>query len=164
MSVIGTVKHTSGGVPVSNLGKLYPSQVISSGSKSTSSAVRARWYIPMYHGFTYSDNVVTNPAAIAPADFNKLIKITGEDAYNEVQTTTATASKAWRQYFLAIPQEYGWEMKNAKDSNNIDCTVRKASDITLTFGEGEKTVDVVYDVYYIHNAADYGTLKITWTM
>lgn len=55
-------------------------------------------------------------------------------------------------------------MTNAKDSNNIDCTVRKAADVTLTFGKGEKTADVVYSVYYIHNAADYGTLKINWTM
>lgn len=164
MSVVGTVKHTSGGVPVSNLGKLYPSQVISSGSKSTSSAVRARWYIPMYHGFTYSDNVITNPAAIAPADFNKLTKITGENAYNEVQTTTATASKAWRQYFLAIPADYGWNMSNAKDGNNIDCTVRQAENVTMSFGSGDSAVDVIYNVFYINNAADYGTLTISWNL
>jgi hypothetical protein len=55
-------------------------------------------------------------------------------------------------------------MSGAKDSNNIDCTVRQAADVTMTFGSGENTVDVVYSVFYIHNAADYGTLKITWSM
>ena len=164
MSVVGTVQHTSGGVPVSNLGKLYPSQVISSGSKSTSSAVRARWYIPMYHGFTYSDNVITDPAAIVAADFSKLTKITNENAYSQTKTTTATASKAWRQYFLAIPADYGWTMSNAKDGNNIDCTVKQANNVTMSFGSGDSAVDIIYNVFYINNAADYGTLKISWNL
>jgi hypothetical protein len=55
-------------------------------------------------------------------------------------------------------------MAKAKDSNNIDCTVRKANNITLTFGEEDNSVDVIYNVYYIHNAADYGTLTINWTL
>lgn len=175
MSAQGTVHHVQGYIPVSNLGKIYPSQRIAAGDKVSSSQVRARWYIPMYQGFTYADSAIADPAAITNAELVALAapsastngavnKITGSKAYDKIKTLTATASKSWRQYFLAIPQEYGWEMKNAKDSNNIDCTVRKAADITLTFGEGEKSVDVVYDVYYIHNAADYGTLKITWTM
>lgn len=175
MSAQGTVHHIQGYVPVSNLGKMYPSQRIAAGDKVSASQVRARWYIPMYQGFTYADSAIADPAAITSAELVALAapsastngavnKITGSKAYDKAKTLTATASKSWRQYFLAIPQEYSWEMKNAKDSNNIDCTVRKAADITLTFGEGEKTVDVVYDVYYIHNAADYGTLKITWTM
>ena len=175
MSAQGTVHHIQGYIPVSNLGKMYPSQRIAAGDKVSSSQVRARWYIPMYQGFTYADSAIADPAAITGAELVALAapsastsgavnKITGSKAYDKTKTLTATASKSWRQYFLAIPQEYGWEMTNAKDSNNIDCTVRKASDVTLTFGEGEKTVDVVYDVYYIHNAADYGTLKITWTM
>ena len=51
-------------------------------------------------------------------------------------------------------------MSGAKDGNNIDCTVLKAADVTLTFNNQ----DVVYNVYYINNAADYGTLKITWSI
>lgn len=55
-------------------------------------------------------------------------------------------------------------MSNAKDGNNIDCTVRQAADVTITYGSGDTAVDVVYNVFYINNAADYGTLKITWTL
>lgn len=55
-------------------------------------------------------------------------------------------------------------MSNAKDGNNIDCTVRQAADVTITYGSGNTAVDVVYNVFYINNAADYGTLKITWTL
>lgn len=164
MSIVGTVHHTAGGIPVSNLGKLYPAQKIAAGSKSTSAAARARWYIPMYYGFTYSDNVITNPASISAADVAKLSKITGESAYNATKKTTDTATKAWRQYFLAVPADYGWEMSGAKDGNNIDCTVRQAADVTMSFGSGDSAVDVIYNVFYINNAADYGTLKITWNL
>lgn len=164
MSVIATVHHTAGKNPVSNLGKMYPSQAIAAGSKSTSSAIRARWYIPMYHGFTYSDSVVANPAAVSAAELQALTIISGADAYNETKTTSATASKAWRQYFLAVPADYGWEMSGAKDGNNIDCTVRQAADVTMSFGSGDSAVDVVYNVFYINNAADYGTLSISWNL
>ena len=51
-------------------------------------------------------------------------------------------------------------MSAAKDSNNIDCTVRQAADVTLTFSD----VNVVYAVYYINNATPYGTKTITWTL
>lgn len=133
--------------------------------KSTSAAARARWYIPMYHGFTFSDNVIADPAAITAAEVKALPnKIADSNAYNATKTTSATASKAWRQYFLAVPASYNWEMSNAKDGNNIDCTVKQAADVTLSFGSGDSAVDVVYNVYYINNAADYGTLKITWTL
>jgi len=51
-------------------------------------------------------------------------------------------------------------MSGAKDGNGIDCTVRQAENVTITYNG----VDVTYNVFYIHNAADYGTLKITWTL
>ncbi len=175
MKVVGTVYYTDGADPVSNLGKIYPDEKIVAGSISTDSSVRARWYIPMYQGFTYSDSVVADPANVTEAQIKSLIKpttstvgsvakIVDSYAYNNTKITTATAAKAWRQYFLVVPASYGWVMSGAKDSNNIDCTVRQASDITMTYGSGNNAVDVTYNVYYINNAANYGTLKITWTL
>lgn len=165
MTAYGTVHHTAGGAPVSNLGKIYPAQAIGAGSVSSGANAKIRWYIPMYHGFTYGDGAIADPAAISASEVKALpTKITGESAYNATKTTSATATKAWRQYFLAVPADYGWEMSNAKDGNNIDCTVRQAADVTITYGSGDTAVDVVYNVFYINNAADYGTLKITWTL
>lgn len=181
MSATGTVYHTQGGVPVSNLGKMYPSQRIPAGSKSTSAGVRARWYIPMFQGFTYAADAIADPANITKAQIEALNapsastfgtskKIIDANAFGSAlankptKPTTATATKAWRQYFVAIPADYGWTMSGAKDGNNIDCTVRQAANVTMTYGSGDNTVDVIYNVYYIHNAADYGTLKISWTM
>ena len=95
---------------------------------------------------------------------NNISKVINDKAYNNTKITTATAPKAWRQYFIAFPDSYGWVMKNAKDGNNIDCTVSKAGNVTITYGSGDTAVDVVHRVYYINNAADYGTLKISWTL
>lgn len=179
MTATGTVYHTKGGIPVSNLGKLYPGQRIAAGSKSTSAATRARWYIPMFQGFTYAADAIADPANITEEQIKALNapsasthgaikKVINDKAFGSslnnkpTKITTATASRAWRQYFLVVPKDYGWTMSGAKDGNNIDCTVRQAADVTMTFGTGDNTVDVVYNVYYIHNAADYGTLKITW--
>ena len=117
----------------------------------------------MYKGFTYTDGenaeaVVEDHANITGARVQQFASVTGADAYNKTQTKTATATKAWRQYYYAFPASYNWVMKNAKDGNNIDCTVRKAADVTLTFNG----VDVVYNVYYINNGSDYGTKTISW--
>lgn len=159
----GKVKYEKAGNPVSNLGKIYPAQAYADGTSGGNTQTLARWYYPMYKGFTYTDGtgasaVVEDHANISGARVQQFSAVVDADAYNKTQTKTATASKAWRQYYYAFPASYGWTMKNAKDSNNIDCTVRKAADVTLTFNG----VDVVYNVYYINNGSDYGTTKITW--
>lgn len=159
----GTVKYKKAGNPISNLGNIYPAQAYADGTTAANTQTLARWYYPMYKGFTYTDGegaaaVVEDHANITGARVQQFASVTGADAYNKTQTKTATATKAWRQYYYAFPAAYNWVMKNAKDSNNIDCTVRKAADVTLTFNG----VDVVYNVYYINNGSDYGTLKVTW--
>ena len=159
----GTVKYEKAGNPVSNLGKIYPAQAYADGTTDANTQNLARWYYPMYKGFTYSDGtgktaVVEDHANITAARVQQFDSVTGENAYNKTQTKSATASKSWRQYYYAYPKAYGWVMKNAKDGNNIDCTVRKAGNVTLTFNG----VNVEYEVYYINNGSDYGTLSISW--
>ena len=173
----GTVKYEKAGNPVSNLGKIYPAQAYSNGTTDANTQNLARWYYPIYQGFTYEDNtdvgaVITDHANITAAQLQTKLSapasgstntnavIAGETAYNKAKLTKAVASKAWRQYYLAYPKSYGFDMSAAKDSNNIDCTVRQAADVTLTFNG----VDVVYAVYYINNATPYGTKTITWTL
>ena len=173
----GTVKYEKAGNPVSNLGKIYPAQAYSNGTTNANTQNLARWYYPIYQGFTYEDNtdvgaVIADHANITAAQLqtklsapasgstNTSAVITGETAYNKTKLTKAVASKAWRQYYLAYPKSYSFDMSAAKDSNNIDCTVRQAADVTLTFNG----VDVVYAVYYINNATPYGTKTITWTL
>lgn len=159
LSLSAAINYSAGKTPVSNLKKMYPTQAFAAGT-CTASKELFRWYIPMWAGFTYSESVIADHTNITAEQVKSLTKITGETAYNQTKTTSATATKAWRQYFLAFPKAYGWVMKNAKDGNNIDCTVLHANDVTINING----TDVVYSVYYINNAADYGTLAINWSL
>lgn len=180
MKMKGRMNYQQGGIPVSNLKKLYPAQRIAAGYDDTDEAIAFRWYIPFYQGFTFSDTVIADPDNITAAQLTTglaapvtktsdgkvtstikdVTKITGSSAYSQTKITAAVASKAWRQYFLAYPTSYGFDMTGAKDANGIDCTVKKAKEVTVNING----TDVKYTVYYINNAADYGTLGITWSI
>ena len=165
------ISYVNCGHPVSNLKNIYPAQKYADGTTDEVSATLNMWYYPIYQGFTYAADAVADHANItadklkalgAPqsGSTNTSATITGETAYKKTKMTKAIASGAWRQYYIAYPKDYGYNMSAAKDSNNIDCTVRDAADVTFTFNG----VDVVYKVQYIHNGSDYGTKTITWTM
>lgn len=179
MKMKGRMNYDKGGIPVSNLKKLYPAQRIAAGYDDTDEAVAFRWYIPFYQGFTYSDTAIADHANItaeqlttslaAPAkqtadgkvvSTSQNVKNVDSVAYSKTKCTKAAAAKAWRQYYLAYPKDWSYDMSGAKDSNGIDCTVNQANDVELDIN-GTK---VTYAVYYINNAADYGTLGITWTL
>lgn len=183
--VVGKVKYEKAGNPVSNLGNIYPAQAYPDTTSGANTQTLARWYYPFYQGFTVDSDVIADPANITATQLEALnkanmttyrfsddaantkdsdrpgtTKFVDANAYNKKKVTTATAASAWRQYFLAYPKDYSFDMSAAKDSNNIDCTVRQAADVTLTFNG----VDVVYAVYYINNATPYGTKTISWTL
>ena len=165
------ISYVNCGHPVSNLKNIYPAQKYADGTTDEASATLNMWYYPIYQGFTYAADAVADHANITADKLKALgapqsgststsATITGETAYKKTKMTKAVASGAWRQYYIAYPKDYGYSMSAAKDSNNIDCTVRDAADVTFTFNG----VDVVYKVQYIHNGSDYGTKTITWSM
>lgn len=159
------VAYDDGEIPVSNLKKKYAGKKIVSGNKTATTSYDVfRWYVPMYHGFTYAEDVVADPSKVTGSKIQSLTNITGSNAYNETKPTTATATKAWRQYFVAIPSSYGTSIPKIKDGNGIDCTVKEAGSITCQYGEGSNGVTTQYKVYYVNNAADYDTLslQIAW--
>ena len=176
--VKASVGYKNCGHPVSNLKNIYPAQKYADATTEEASKTTNRWYIPFYQGFTFSDSVIdtTNIKAsditgglTAPVKQTSDGKVkststntanTGSTAYSKTKCTAAVASKAWRQYFLAYPKAWSFDMSGAKDSNGIDCTVNGPVEVTITHNGN----DVVYNVYYINNAADYGTLGITWTL
>lgn len=155
----GTVYHTQGKVPVSNLNKAYPAQRIAAGSVTSSEVSEFRWYIPWYSGFIYGKE-----NKLSTVDVSKLTKTTDATAYNATKPTTATATGSWMQYWLVVPSSYKWVMKDAKDSNNLTLSVSTGENITINYGTEETPINVEYNVYYIDNADPYDTVKITWAL
>lgn len=158
--ISATATYGQGYVPVSNLKKMYPAKRITAGTTAAAAdSDLFRWYVPMYHGFKYDENVVADPANVDATTIKGLSAVTGASAFAQTKPTGGTASKSWRQYFVAVPSSYGAKKPSAKDGNNIDCTVSQAADITISYSG----VDVVYNVFYINNAAAYDTLKVVLT-
>lgn len=160
LSVVGKIHYGDGNIPVSNLKKAYPDQRILASNTYNKVDNVFRWYVPMYYGFTYSDTVINNPKQITASEIKALTRIKDADAYNETKKTTATATKSWRQFFLAIPKSYSWTMTEAKDANNLTLSIEKANDVSLDING----VSVEYSVFYIHNAAEYDTKTISWKL
>ena len=119
------------------------------------------WYIPMYHGFKYGTDLIADPKNITAAQVKGLTAITGSTAYNKTKQTKETATGSWKQYFIAVPTSYNWELKSIIDSNNLPLTVETATEVELTFGTDTK---VKYEVFYVNLDAAYDTkvINLTW--
>lgn len=156
----GTVAHTQGGIPVSNLKKAYPSQRIAAGTKSTSEVELFRWYMPMYHGFTYNTTTIADITKVTAAEVSALSMESAATCYAKTKRTSDTASASWQQYVIAVPSAWNWNLSAAKDGNNLTLQVNKGNTVDLTFG----TAKVTYQIFYINNAALYDTkaISLTW--
>ena len=164
MSATGKVYHTKGGVPVSNLKKAYPAQRIAAAQVTSGASAKFRWYVPYYKGFIYGfDN------KLATVDVSKLNKITGETAFgsklanNPTKPTSDTATGSWMQYWLVVPKAYSWTMTGAKDANGLTLDVAQKDNIKITYGTGDNTVEVEYNVFVISHDAAYDTTGISWS-
>ena len=164
MSATGKVWHTQGGVPVSNLKKAYPAQRIAAAQVTSGASSVFRWYVPYYKGFIYGfDNKLDT------VDVSKLSKVTGSTAFgsklnsNPTKPTSDTATGAWMQYWLVVPKSYSWTMSGAKDANGLTLDVATKDNIKITYGTGDNTVEVEYNVYVISHDAAYDTTGISWS-
>lgn len=158
--ITGTMKHSSGHTPVSNLKKMYPAQAIAAGSKSVAAFEIFRWYIPMFHGFKLAGSTISTPANLTEANVKSLSKDIDATAYNQTKRTSDAASGSWMQYFIAVPSAYNWNITGAKDSNNLTLDIKKGNKVSVTLN----TATVEYQTWYINNAAAYDTknIVITW--
>lgn len=161
MSIGTKCSHNAGYIPVSILKNKYKSLAIASNANKTKSMDGFYWYIPMYHGFKYGTDLIADPKNITAAQVKGLTAITGSTAYNKTKQTKETATGSWKQYFIAVPTSYNWELKSIIDSNNLPLTVEKATEVELTFGTDTK---VKYEVFYVNLDAAYDTkvINLTW--
>lgn len=161
MSIGTKCSHNAGYIPVSILKNKYKNLAIASNANKTKSMTGFYWYIPMYHGFKYGTDLIADPKNITAAQVKGLSAITGSTAYNKTKQSKETADGSWKQYFIAVPTSYNWELKSIIDSNNLPLTVEKANEVELTFGTDTK---VKYEVFYVNLDAAYDTkvINLTW--
>lgn len=162
-NVSTSVTYSGGYIPVSILKNKYQSAKIQ-GSTKTASQNGFRWYLPAYYGFKYEGALIADPEAITAEQIKQLgTTISNEAAWNFAAPTNAKASGSWRQYFVAIPVNYGKEIDTVIDTTNqplTKLTVKKKDNVIITFGNAK----IEYKVYYISFPTAYDTLEfnLTW--
>lgn len=166
-NVTATATHSAGNVPVSILKNKYPSKkiaenTITTPTNNTNNFPSFRWYEPVFSGFKYEGALIANPEAITAAEIKALgVTVKDANAYSKTPVTNAKATGSWRQYFIAVPVNYGKELTKIVDTTNQPLAFKKkASNVSVTLG----TATVEYEVWYVSFPSAFDTVEfnLTW--
>ena len=166
-NVTATATHSAGNVPVSILKNKYPSKkiaenTITTPTNNTNNFPSFRWYEPVFSGFKYEGALIADPEAITAAEIKALgVTVKDANAYSKSPVTNAKATGSWRQYFIAVPVNYGKELTKIVDTTNQPLAFKKkASNVSVTLG----TATVEYEVFYVSFPSAFDTVEfnLTW--
>jgi hypothetical protein len=166
-NVTATATHSAGNVPVSILKNKYPSKKIAGNTittpiNNTNNFPSFRWYEPVFSGFKYEGALIADPEAITAAEIKALgVTVKDANAYSKTPVTNAKATGSWRQYFIAVPVNYGKELTKIVDTTNQPLAFKKkASNVSVTLG----TATVEYEVFYVSFPSAFDTVEfnLTW--
>ena len=187
-AVTATAQHSAGNIPVSILKNKYPSKKIATytldttddgkngGNRAektnTNDYPSFRWYEPVFSGFKYeipnkdtkeeTEANLIDPESITATQIIGLgATVTGANAYSKTPITNAKATGSWRQYFIAVPVNYGKELTKIVDTTNQPLAFKKkASNVNVTLG----TATVEYEVFYVSFPSAFDTVEfnLTW--
>lgn len=152
---------TAGSSPKSNIGKEYDAQKFEAQEELTSTAKTLfTSYKPNFYGYTTTDTkLATIDATTLTSDFVRGLQVNQAETAEPV--TSYEIPEKWYQFFYAMPVGRKTTL-TAKDANNITCTVGKVANVTIKHAGTAESTD--YVVFYINNAAQYGstTIQMTW--
>lgn len=166
-NVTATATHSAGNVPVSILKNKYPSKkiagnTITTPTNNTNNFPSFRWYEPVFSGFKYEGAIIADPEAITATEIKALgVTVKDANAYSKKPVTNAKATGSWRQYFIAVPVNYGKELSKIVDTTNQPLAFKKkAQNVSITLG----TATVEYEVWYVSFPSAFDTVEfnLTW--
>ena len=153
LSISGSVNHSDGVIPETNLGNAYEKGQIKAATKSLSKGTLTG-YRNWFYGYKAggatidADNLTSaNIRALTPQNGS----FPGTISTNKMQ-----------QMFFAIPKGKKTDVSVANNVNGAPCTITKVTDIMVEGANGYTAI--AYDVWYVNNAAPDGgsnTYKIT---
>lgn len=153
LSISGSVKHSDGVIPETNLGNEYKDGQIKAATKSLSKGTLTgyrNWFYGYKAGGATID--VTN---LTSANIRALTPQNGS-------FPGTISTNKMQQMFFAIPKGKKTDVSVANNVNGAPCTVTKVTDIMVEGANGYTAI--AYDVWYVNNAAPDGgsnTYKIT---
>lgn len=143
LTITGSVTHTDGAVPKTNLGNNYDAGKIKSKTLNPSKGT-LKGFRGWFYGYKNGSNAIANPAAITSAEVRGLsspaTSIPGQISTNQM-----------KQMFFAIPKGLKTSISVADATNGAPQTVTKITDVMVEGANGYTAV--AYDVWYVNNAA-----------
>ena len=154
LSISGSVKHSDGVIPKTNLGNAYEKGQIKAATKSLSNSTLLTGYRNWFYGYK-AGGATIDAANLTSANIRALTHQNGK--FPETISTNKM-----QQMFFAIPKGKKTDVSVANNVNGAPCTVTKVTDIMVEGANGYTAI--AYDVWYVNNAAPDGgsnTYKIT---
>ena len=153
LSISGSVKHSDGVIPKTNLGNAYEEGQIKAATKSLSKGTLTG-YRNWFYGYK-AGGATIDAANLTSANIRALTHKNGE-------FPGTISTNKMQQMFFAIPKGKKTNVSVANNVNGAPCTVTKVTDIMVEGANGYTAI--AYDVWYVNNAAPDGgsnTYKIT---
>ena len=153
LSISGSVKHSDGVIPKTNLGNTYEKGQIKAATKSLSKGTLTG-YRNWFYGYK-AGGATIDAANLTSANIRALTPKNGE-------FPGTISTNKMQQMFFAIPKGKKTNVSVANNVNGAPCTVTKVTDIMVEGANGYTAI--AYDVWYVNNAAPDGgsnTYKIT---
>ena len=153
LSISGSVKHSDGVIPKTNLGNAYEKGQIKAATKSLSKGTLTG-YRNWFYGYK-AGGATIDAANLTSANIRALTPQNGG-------FPGTISTNKMQQMFFAIPKGKKTDVSVANNVNGAPCTVTKVTDIMVEGANGYTAI--AYDVWYVNNAAPDGgsnTYKIT---
>ena len=153
LSISGSVKHSDGVIPKTNLGNAYEDGQIKAATKSLSKGTLTG-YRNWFYGYK-AGGATIDAANLTSANIRALTPKNGS-------FPGTISTNKMQQMFFAIPKGKKTDVSVANNVNGAPCTVTKVTDIMVEGANGYTAI--AYDVWYVNNAAPDGgsnTYKIT---
>lgn len=143
LTITGSVKHSDGAVPKTNLGNNYDAGKIK-GKTLNPSKGTLKGFRGWFYGYKNGSNAIANPNAITSAEIRALsspaTSIPGQISTNQM-----------KQMFFAIPKGVKTSISVADATNGAPQTVTKITDVMVEGANGYSAI--AYDVWFVNNAA-----------
>ena len=153
LSISGSVKHSDGVIPKTNLGNAYEKGQIKAATKPLSVG-SLTGYRNWFYGYK-AGGATIDAANLTSANIRALTPRNGS-------FPDTISTNKMQQMFFAIPKGKKTDVSVANNVNGAPCTVTKVTDIMVEGANGYTAI--AYDVWYVNNAAPDGgsnTYKIT---
>ena len=153
LSISGSVKHSDGVIPKTNLGNAYEKGQIKAATKSISKDTLTG-YRNWFYGYK-AGGATIDVANLTSANIRALTPQNGS-------FPGTISTNKMQQMFFAIPKGKKTDVSVANNVNGAPCTVTKVTDIMVEGANGYTAI--AYDIWYVNNAAPDGgsnTYKIT---